>query len=108
MSRISPDAEQADDRDQEVEALQQLGQAERHAQLAGDRVEADRREREAQHHRRDGLDRRLAAHADEAAEGQELDREELGRAELEREPRHQRREERDHDAPRTARRRTTT
>jgi hypothetical protein len=55
------------------------------------------RKREAQHHRHDGLDRRLAAHADEAAEREELDREVLGRAELERELRDQRRQERDEE-----------
>ena len=75
-------AEEADHRDQEVEALQQRAAAEGHAQRAGHRVEADRGEREAQHHRRDRLHRRLAAHADEAAERQELDREVLGRPEL--------------------------
>ena len=44
------DAEQPDHRDQEVEAAQQLGEAERQAQLAGDVVEPDGGEREADHH----------------------------------------------------------
>ena len=72
--------------------VQQLGEAEGQAQLAGDGVEADRGEREADHHRGDGLERRLLAHADEAAEGEEIDREVLRRPELQREPRDQRRE----------------
>ena len=47
------DAEQADHGDEEVEAAQELGRAEGHAQLPGHRVEADRGEREAEHHRGD-------------------------------------------------------
>ena len=43
------------------------------------------------------LERRLLAHADEGAEGEQVDREELRRAELEREAGDDRREERDHD-----------
>ena len=77
--------------------LQQFGEAEGQAQLAGDAVHADGGEREADHHRRDGLERRLLAHADEAAERQEVDREVFRRAELQRELRDQRREQRDHD-----------
>ena len=101
------DAEEADHRDQEVEAPHQLGKAEGQPQLAGDGVHADRGEREAQHHRRERLERRALAHADEAAERQQMDREEFRRPELERELGDQRREERDHASPRTARRRTT-
>ncbi len=79
------DAEQADHRDQEVEAAHQLGDAEGQAQLAGDGVHADRGQREAERHRGEDLEGRALAHADEAAEGQQVDREELGRAEPERE-----------------------
>ena len=68
-----------------LKPLEQLDRAEGHAQLAGDRIQPDRRQREAQHHGADDLGRRLLAHADEAAEGQELDGEELGRPELQRE-----------------------
>ena len=46
------DAEQADHGDQEVEAVEQFGEAEGQPQLAGDGVEADRGERKADHHRR--------------------------------------------------------
>jgi len=87
------DAEQADHRYQAVEALGQLGEAVGHAQLPGDGVHADGGEREAEHHRGDRLSERLAAHADEAAEGEQLYGEEFGRPELERELREQRREE---------------
>jgi hypothetical protein len=80
------DAEQADHRHQEVEALEQLHRAEGEPELAGDRIQAHRRQREAQHHRAQDLGRRLLAHADEAAEGQELHGEELGRAEPQGEP----------------------
>ena len=83
------DAEQADHRDQEVEAAQQLVGAEGQAQLPGHAVQPDRRQREAQHHRAQDLGRRLLAHADEAAEGQEVDREEFRRPELQRELRDQ-------------------
>ena len=76
------DAEEADHRDQEVEALQQLHVAEGEAQLPGHGVDADRGEREAQHHRRDGLEGRALGHADEGAEGEQVDREELRRPEL--------------------------
>ena len=91
------DTEQADHRDQEVEAAQQFGEAERQTQLPGHLIEADRAERKADHHRGDGLERRLLAQADEAAEGEEIDREDFRRPELQREARHQRREQRDHD-----------
>ena len=60
-------------------------------------VEADGGERKADHHRRHGLERRLLAHADEAAEGQEIDAELLRRPELQREGGDQRRHQRDHD-----------
>jgi hypothetical protein len=53
------------------------------------------RQRKAQHHGGDGLGRRFLAHAHEAAEGQQLHGEELGRTELERELRQQRRQEGD-------------
>ncbi len=91
------DAEQADDRDQEVEAVQQFLEAEGEAELAGHHVEADGGEREADHHRHHGLGRRFLAHADEGAEGQEVHRELLGRAELQRERGNQRGDQRDHD-----------
>ena len=61
--------------------------------LAGDAVEADRGEREAERHRRQHLERQFLAHADETAEGQQIDREELRRPEPERELRDDRREE---------------
>ena len=91
------DAEQPDHRDQEVEAREQFGKAERQAQLTGHVVEPDRGEREADHHGDDRLERRLLAQADEAAERQEIDAEFLGRAELQREARDQRRHQRDDD-----------
>src|SRR5260221_2083691 len=42
------DAEQADHRDQEVDAAQEIARAEGHAQLPGDRLHADARDREPQ------------------------------------------------------------
>ena len=78
------DAEQADHRDEEVDAAQQLGRAERHAQLAGHRVHADAGEQQAERHRDDGLVLGFAAEADEGAEGQQIDREEFRRPELQR------------------------
>ena len=87
--------EQADHGDQEIEALEQFRVAEGHAQLAGDGVHADGGEGEAQHHGRDGLGRRLLAHAHEAGEGEQLHGEEFRRPEFEREPGQQRRREGD-------------
>ena len=57
-------------------SLNPIGQA----QAARDRVHADCREREAEHHRDDGLERGRAAEADEAGEGQEIDGEIFRRA----------------------------
>ncbi len=91
------DAEQADHGDQEIESLQQRREAEREAQLAGDRVEADGSQAKAEHHRRECLERRTLAHADKAAECEQVDREEFRWAELQREFGHQRRQERDED-----------
>ena len=91
------DAEQADDGDQEIEAVQQFREAERQPQLSGNGIESDRGERKADHHRRDRLERRLLAQADEAAERQKIDREFLRGTELQREARDQRRDQRDHD-----------
>ena len=91
------DAEQSDHGDEEVEPVQQFCEAERQPQLSGDGVEADRGKRKADHHRRDGLERRLLAQADEAAERQEIHREFLRRPELQRKARDQRRDQRDHD-----------
>ena len=91
------DAEQADDGDQKVKSGEKFGNAERQAQLARDLIEPDGAERKADHHRRHGLGWRLLAHADEAAEREEIDGEFLGRPELQREPGDQRRNERDHD-----------
>ncbi|MEY9430136.1 hypothetical protein ABH975_005451 [Bradyrhizobium ottawaense] len=51
----------------------------------------------AHHHRRDGLERRLLAEADEAAEGEEVHRELLRRTKSQRKARDQRRDQRDHD-----------
>src|SRR6266576_798675 len=64
---------------------------------AGDAVEPDRRKRKADHHRRDGLERRLPAHADEAAEGEKEDRKFLRRAKLKREQRNERRHQGNYD-----------
>ena len=60
-------------------------------------IEADGGEREADHHRGDGFERRLLAHADERAEGEEIHGELFRRPELQRELRDQRRNQRDHD-----------
>jgi hypothetical protein len=89
------DAEQSDHRDEEVEALHQARQAECQTQLSGHDVDADRRKRKSEHHRNDDLPGRPFAHADEAAERQQIDREKFRRPELEREARDQRGEKRD-------------
>jgi hypothetical protein len=88
------DAEQPDDRHQEVEPAQQVRGAERQAQGSGHRVEPDGGQREAGHHRRQRLERGLLAHADEGAESEQVDGEELRRPEFEREIGDDRREER--------------
>ena len=89
------DAEEADHGDQEVDAAQQRIEAEGHAQLAGDRVHADRRQQQAERHRDDRLVLRLAPQPDERAEREQVDGEEFRRPEAQRERRDARREERD-------------
>ena len=79
------DAEQADDRDQEVDAAQELVRAERHAQGAGDRIHADAGEQQAERHGNDGLVLILASEAHERAERQQVDREKFRRPEPQRE-----------------------
>src|SRR2546427_750735 len=64
------DPEQADDRDQEVDAAQELVRPEGHAQLAGDSVHADPGEQQAERHGDDGLVLLLSPEPDERAEGQ--------------------------------------
>ena len=53
------DTEQAHDGNQERDALDQFRNIESQAQIAGDRIHADRRQREAEHHRNQGLEWRL-------------------------------------------------
>jgi hypothetical protein len=77
--------------------VEQFGLTEGQPQLAGDAVQADRRERKADHHRGHGLERRFLAHAHETAEGKEIDAEFLRRPELQRKLGNQRRNQRDHD-----------
>ena len=89
------DPEQADHRDQEVDAAQQLAGAEGHAQLAGHRIHADAGQQQPERHRDQGLVLLLAPEADEGAEGQQIDREEFRRPEFERERGDQRRQEGD-------------
>ncbi|MGY4287205.1 hypothetical protein ACVWXO_006425 [Bradyrhizobium sp. LM2.7] len=89
------DPEQADDGNEEVDASQQLRGAEGHAQLARHGIHADAGEQEAERHRDHRLVLGLAPEADEGAEGQQIDREELGRAELQRKRRDHRRQEGD-------------
>src|SRR5262249_35398806 len=92
------DSEEADDRDDEVEALHEVDDAEGHPELSRDDVEAHGGEDEPQQDRHQRLERIAAAEADEAREGQELDREELRRAEAQRDLGQDRGEERDqHD-----------
>src|SRR3546814_5182726 len=55
------DAEQADDRDEKVEAAQQLVPAEGHAELARRWILPDGSQREAEHHRRNRLHGRFLA-----------------------------------------------
>ncbi len=79
------DAEQADHRDQKIDAAQEFAGAEGHAQLAGYRIHADAGQQQPERHRDDGLVLGLAAEADKGAEGQEINREEFRRSEFQRE-----------------------
>jgi hypothetical protein len=92
-----PDAEQPDHGNEEVEANQQMVLPEGHAQRAGHLVEPDGAQRKAQTHGRQHLERRASSHAHEAGEREEVDGEEFGRPECQRELGDQRGEERDHD-----------
>ncbi len=89
------DAEQADHGHQEVDATEQLGPAEHHAQLAGHGVHADAGEQQAQRHRDDNLVPCLPAQPHERTEGQQIDREEFRRSEAQRKIRDARRQEGD-------------
>src|SRR5262245_36265517 len=91
------DAEQADHRDEEVEPVKQLGEAEGQPQLAGHAVQSHGCERKADHHRGHRLEWRLLAHADEAAEGEKIDPELFRRSELQGKFGYQGRNERDQD-----------
>src|SRR5215469_1500565 len=61
------DAEKPDDRDEEVETVEHLLNAEREPQLAGHLVKADGTKPEAQHHRGDSLEGRFLAQPYETA-----------------------------------------
>src|SRR5690349_18811592 len=89
------DTEQTDDRDQEIEAIEHLLDAECEAELAGHLVKADGAKPETDHHRSHGLERRFLAQSDETAESQEIDRENLWRPETERKTGDQWRHQRD-------------
>jgi hypothetical protein len=75
------DAEQADHGHQKVDAAEQLAPAEGHAQLAGNRIHADAGEQQAKRHGDDRLVLFLAPEADKRAECEQINREELRRAE---------------------------
>src|SRR5437667_134923 len=90
--------EEPDDRHDEVEPFHEVDEAERHPELTGDDVEAHGGEDEPEDDGHQRLQRIAAAEPDEAREGQELDREELRRAEAQGDLREKRREEGDqHD-----------
>ena len=90
-------AEEADDGDQEADALDEFRIAKSQAHVAGDAVHADRGKGKAEHHRDDGLERRGAAHADEAGKGQEINGEILRRTEFQGKAGHPTGEQGDHD-----------
>src|SRR5213082_3882091 len=64
------DAEEADHRDDEIEALHQIGDPEGHPQLTGDDVEAHGRQDESEQDRHERLERVTTAETDEARKGQ--------------------------------------
>ena len=91
------DAEKANDGNQEADALDEFRITESQAHVAGNAVHADGGKGKAEHHRDDGLERRGAAHADEAGEGQQINGEVFGRAEFQGKLRHPAGEQGDHD-----------
>ena len=78
------DAEQAHDSDHEADALHQFIDTHGEPHAAGDGVDPDRGKGKADRERYQGLDRRVAAHADEACKGQKVNREIFRRAERQR------------------------
>ncbi len=78
------DAEQAHDRDHEIDALHQFIDTHGEPNAAGDGVDPDRGKGKADRERDQGLDRRVAAHADEACKGKEVHREIFRRPERQR------------------------
>ena len=83
--------EQADGDDDDVDAVEQLGNAEREPRLARLAVEADEPDREADEEARQPAHGRRAEHGRHRGEGQHHDREVFGGAELQREIHHERR-----------------
>ena len=78
------DTEQAHHGDDEVDALHQFIDAHGEPHAAGHGIDADRRDGKSDRQRDDGFYRRRPAHADEAGEGQEVDREIFRRSERQR------------------------
>ena len=89
--------EQADRDRQEVDPVHHLGNAEREARLAGDDVEADHRQHQAEQHADVALDRALAGEQGHRGQADEHQGEGLGRAERERPARQQRRDQHQQD-----------
>ena len=87
------DAEQADRHRDEVDALEQLANAEREAWRAGVDVLADRAEQETQDDHRQRLGRRATCERDRGDQPEHDEAEELGRSEGQGHPRQRRREE---------------
>ena len=88
------DAEEADDRDEEIDAAQKIVEAECHAELAGNRIHADPGEQQPERHRDHDLVALFLAETDERTEGQKIDGEKFRRPEAKREIRDPRREKR--------------
>jgi hypothetical protein len=89
------DREQAHRQDHDVDAVEQLGHAERKARLAGLAVDADQAEEQANEQAGQPAHRRIAEHRRHGDESEHHQREVVRRAEFEREVDHQRRQQRE-------------
>src|SRR5262245_54262623 len=92
-----PDTKQSDHCDKEIKTVEQFGKSKGQPQLSGHRVQPNGSQSEADHHRANGLERRLLAHSNKAAESKKIDAEFLWGSELQREFGDEGREQRDQD-----------
>src|SRR5262249_17816994 len=66
------DTKQSDHCDKEIKTVEKFGKSKGQPQLSGHRVQPNGSQSEADHHRANGLERRLLAHSNKAAESKKI------------------------------------